>query len=158
MIAKLIRGASLGILFVALVAQAFRPDLTNPPVRSGRSIADDPAVPQDVLAILRHSCFDCHSNETSWPWYSHVTPMNFFLARHVTRGRRSVNFSEWASYTPVKRQSLGDAIYDEVNEGEMPLPSYLKVHTDARLTETQRKRILSWADSLQGGSGGQDAY
>jgi hypothetical protein len=146
---KIVRRGLWGLGVIILIAQFVRPDRTNPPVQPGWSVASDSTVPVNVTAILRHSCFDCHSNETEWPWYSNVTPVNFMLVRDVSKGRRNVNFSEWGKYKASRRQSLSDQINDQVSHGDMPLAKYLIMHPDARLSQQERKTLLDWTDALQ---------
>ena len=120
---------AFGIVLVALVGIQFVPvERTNPPVRN------DLGAPAEVDAILRGACYDCHSNETRWPWYARVAPMSWFLSNHVEDGRREMNFSEW----PV-------VDFEAVQEGEMPLRSYKLLHPEARLTPEQVEILVGWA-------------
>jgi len=128
-----------------ILAQLIRPERGNPPTDPAMSIRANKAVPKEILAILERSCFDCHSNETRWPWYSAVTPMNFLIAGDVTRARKRLNFSEWGKHKPIKAQGLLQMIDDQVSLGEMPLPQYLALHPLARLTESDIAALSEWA-------------
>src|SRR6185369_314098 len=98
---------------------------TNPPVET------DLQAPPPVHAILRRACYDCHSNETVWPWYSHVAPVSWLLARDVREGRRELNFSTWDAYDAKKKDKTLKESIEEAVEGEMPPWFYVALHRDA---------------------------
>jgi hypothetical protein len=112
---------------------------TNPPVIS------EIGVQPEVHAILKRACYDCHSNETRWPWYSHVAPVSWLLARDVSTGRRHMNFSAWGSYTPDKQDSKIQEIWEQVSQDQMPLWFYRPMHPDAKLTDADRAVLKAWA-------------
>ena len=133
----------LRIAFAALagllvVAQAFRIDRTNPPVEQ------DVAAPAGVEALLRRACYNCHSHETVWPWYSHVAPVSWLLAHDVSEGRREVDFSTWAAYPPAKKIRKLRKSADEVAKGKMPPWYYALVHPEAHLTDPEREMLRVW--------------
>jgi hypothetical protein len=131
---------AVAVCALALAAAQMVPvQRTNPPVVTE---VDAPAA---VMSILRRACYDCHSNETRWPWYSRVAPTSFLVARHVKKGRGELNFSEWP-ILDFEGQSLefGD-IRDVVSQGKMPLRSYTWIHGDAILSQEDRDAILEWA-------------
>jgi hypothetical protein len=129
-------------LLVALAGIQFVPvDRSNPPIRSELSVASDAA------ATLRASCFDCHSNETRWPWYSRIAPVSWLVAYDVHEGREHLNFSEWASLAAKEQQKAMEEIAEEVEEGKMPLWFYVLMHRDAALSARERELLLRWADS-----------
>jgi hypothetical protein len=131
-------------LFVVLVAIQFVPvERTNPPVKSAIS------APAPVQAILRRSCWDCHSNETHWPWYAYVAPVSWLVADDVKHGRKELNLSEWGDYSPAKRTSKADSMAEQVESGDMPLPKYVRIHHDARLSPEDIKALRAWADTLE---------
>jgi len=128
-------------LFLAalLVAQFVRVERLNPPVRSNIH-ADG-----EVAAILRKACYNCHSNETVWPWYSNVAPASWLVASDVSEGRRHLNFSDWESYDGDKQSYKLKAITEEITDRAMPPWYYSMVHRGSRLSEGERAQILSWA-------------
>ena len=134
----------LVLLFAAL--QLVPVERTNPPVKS------DLKASIEVNNILKNSCYDCHSNETKWPWYSYVAPVSFFLADHVEHGRKHLNFSEWGSLDSAKQKKKLHEIVEEIEEGEMPLSSYLLLHSNAKLTESDIKIIKEWAENYKYGN------
>ena len=125
-------------LAVLVVAQAFRIDRTNPPVQQ------DVAAPPEVDVLLRRACYDCHSNETVWPWYTHVAPVSWLLARDVREARRELNFSTWNVYTTEKKTKKLKETAKEVAEGEMPPWLYVMVHRRAALSPADAERLRAW--------------
>lgn len=135
----------LMLLVVALaVAQFFRPDRTNPVVDPAQAIAATTAVPPPVDALLRRSCYDCHSHETRWPWYSQVAPASWFVANHVRDGRDELNFSVWASYEPRRRARKLAEICEEATAGNMPLPAYTPLHRGSSLSPADIETLCAW--------------
>jgi hypothetical protein len=120
-------------------AQAIRPAIENPPV------GGDLDAPPAVAVVLRRACYDCHSNETRWPWYARLAPASWLVAHDVSEGRRELNFSTWGAYTPhARRKKLAKSV-EEVDEGEMPPWYYTLVHRDARLDAVERAALRAWA-------------
>lgn len=129
--------AAIGVGFVAI--QFVPVDRSNPPVRS------DVGAPAEVAVLLRAACYDCHSRETRWPWYSRVAPVSWFVARHVDEGRRELDFSDWPTIDFTAQDELLREVAKEVEKGKMPLASYRWGHPEARLTAAQREIIVHWA-------------
>lgn len=105
-----------GAVLLAVGLQFILVDTRNPATASASSIYAIEAVPPDVRAIFDSSCGNCHSNETRWPWYSHIAPLSWIVAHDVHRGRGLINFSEWGSYSPRKRDQKLEAICDQADE------------------------------------------
>ncbi|MCU0235233.1 MAG: heme-binding domain-containing protein [Thermoanaerobaculales bacterium] len=123
-----------------------------PVERSNPPVAADIEVPEDVRSVLRASCYDCHSHETRWPWYSRVAPVSWLVARDVEEARGRLNFSLWGGYEAKRQQRLAEEIWEEVAKGEMPLPIYLLAHPDARLSPGDREVLRSWSAAAAGDS------
>lgn len=120
------------------------------PIDGRRPVVDPKAAlhpPAEVETILRASCYDCHSDETRWPWYTYVAPVSWWLASHVHEGRENLNFSKWNEMTANKQADTLSDIADEVSTGQMPLPIYLTVHRAARLTPEQIRTLTAWTDA-----------
>ena len=103
------------------------------------------SVPDNVQAVFRAACYDCHSNNTRYPWYSNIQPGGWLLANHIKNGRSALNFSEFGSYSQRKQTSKLKAIVNSLNDGTMPLKSYSLIHRDARLTNDEKTLIINWA-------------
>ena len=129
--------------FIAI--QFIRPDFTNPPIVPGQPIESTTVVPAEVQMLLSNSCSDCHSNKTIHPWYAQIAPSSWFLAGHISDGRKELNFSEWNTYSVDRKVRKLDEICEMVGSGQMPLPSYLWLHRDAELEHTQRQLLCDWA-------------
>ncbi|HTP12676.1 MAG TPA: heme-binding domain-containing protein [Bacteroidota bacterium] len=142
---KILYRILLVLLGVFVIAQFFRPELTNPKSDPALSVKTYPGVPPEVIAKMESACFDCHSNETRWPWYSYITPVNYLTVSDVNQGRRHVNFSEWNNYSTGRLKSVLDNIYDQVYNHEMPLKKYQWMHPASRMTDAELKMICDWA-------------
>lgn len=125
----------LGIVIIIVIIQFIPVERSNPPV------TQDINPPEKISAILRTSCYDCHSNETNWPWYSYIAPVSYLVAGDVKKARKRINFSEWDKYDEKKRGKILEKIVDVVEEGEMPLKSYIYTHPNAELDMARKKSI-----------------
>ncbi len=136
-----VRGKVLLVLVaVTLVGIQLVPvERTNPPERAPI------AGPAAVVEVLEASCFDCHSNRTRWPWYSHVAPVSWQIVHDVSEGRARLNFSDWEAYPEARRAELRREIWEEVSEGRMPVPLYAMVHAKARLDPQELDTLRAWA-------------
>ncbi|MFN0140670.1 MAG: heme-binding domain-containing protein [Pyrinomonadaceae bacterium] len=145
MFKKIVKILAIIIVAAFVVIQFFRIDKTNPPVVEANRLEAALAVPADVSMILGRSCADCHSNNTSYPWYSNIQPAAWFLEDHIDQGRRELNLSEFNTYTAKKKKRKLEEVCEMVESGAMPLPSYLWIHRDAALSESERKALCEWA-------------
>lgn len=134
-----IRWILLGLLLLLVALQFVPVDQVNPPVA-----AEVPASAH-VRAILRRACYDCHSNETVWPWYSHIAPLSWLLVRDVQEGRAELNFSMWNQYSTKKQVKKLQKSWKEVQKGDMPPWYYLPLHRDACLSVEDRAALHTWA-------------
>ncbi|WP_051284420.1 heme-binding domain-containing protein [Desulforegula conservatrix] len=117
---------------------------TNPPVTG------DIDAPPAVSSILKRACYDCHSNETKWPWYSKIAPVSLLIANDVNEGREYLNFSIWKDLSEEGHQSIKMAILEKISKGEMPLPQYKLAHPEAKLTDYDKKIIKQWIEPEKG--------
>ncbi|HEY1006470.1 MAG TPA: heme-binding domain-containing protein [Sphingobacteriaceae bacterium] len=136
------------ILFVLI--QFFKPRRNISTSAHPASIASRYQVPDQVGSILKRACFDCHSNNTRYPWYSSIQPVAWYLSYHVNDGKKELNFDEFSSYTFKKQDHKLEEIAETVEKGEMPLDSYTLLHRDAVLTPEERQLIVNWANRLRG--------
>ncbi len=107
-------------------------------------MATNPPPPR-IAKLVKDACYNCHSFETSWPWYSHVAPVSWSITSHVSAARDAMNFSEWPHDDPSKIRKRWRHIADEVEDRTMPLASYAIIHPSARLTDEQRALLVKWA-------------
>ena len=106
-------------------------------------------VPKNVEVIFRTSCYDCHSNNTFYPWYAYIQPTRFFMESHINEGKENLNFNEWGNYSGRKQKNKLDRIAKQIKSNEMPLASYTLIHKNATLSATQKKEVLDWISQLK---------
>ena len=106
-------------------------------------------VARNVLNILQTSCYDCHSNNTNYPWYSQVQPIRLMMDHHVEEGMKELNFSEFGNYSERRKRNKLRAISEQIEKGKMPLPSYLWLHSDAKLSNEEKKILMEFISSLK---------
>ena len=130
------------VIGVILIGIQFIPvDRSNPPV------TQEIDAPINVLSILKTSCYDCHSNETNWPWYSYVAPVSFLVSGDVEKGRKRINFSEWDKYDEKKKEKKMGVMIEAVEAGGMPLSKYLITHPDAEMDSEKIRMLKNWVTS-----------
>ncbi len=123
----------------------------NRPERSddvSKDLIANNQLPENISRILKTSCYDCHSNQTDYPWYAYVAPVSFLVAYDINEGREELNFSEWENLDKSKKAKALDEMAEEVEESEMPMKIYLITHADARLSDKERKEFSEWAESF----------
>jgi hypothetical protein len=136
-------------IFVALVVvfallQITNPARTNPPVVHDMMATSVP--PPEIAAMLHAACYDCHSYETKWPWYSRIAPVSWLIASDVNEGRTNLNLSAWPADQPERAAKRLEDMSEKIDYGEMPPGKYTAVHADARLTDSQKKELTGWLD------------
>jgi hypothetical protein len=135
-----------GILVVGFVGlQLTNPARTNPPVLLDMMATNPP--PPEIATMLHAACYDCHSNETKWPWYSHIAPVSWLIASDVSNGRHNMNFSDWPDNDPLRAAKRLEDMSEEIGYGEMPPKKYTLIHADAQLTAARRGQLTQWLDS-----------
>ena len=133
-----VRWLLAGIVALLLAIQVVPVSRTNPPV------GGDVSAPPDVQPILRRACYDCHSNETVWPWYSRIAPVSWLVASDVHEGRGQLNFSVWSRLTPAQQAKALREAWRHVADGEMPPWTYRLMHRDAGLSAEDRVALRAW--------------
>ena len=132
-----------GVVFTSL-------QIVQPATKAASTASVDPSrlekvADVEVASILDRSCKDCHSNQTEWPWYSHIAPVSWIISNHVTRGRAKLNFSDWAAGTQTANQL--EEICDAVSDGSMPISGYTLLHRNAKLARHDIDVICDWANT-----------
>ena len=139
----------LGLVIVLIVIQFVQP----PKNRSAEILPTDLTktinVPDSVQRILRISCYDCHSNNTNYPWYSTIQPIGWMLARHIKDGKADLNFSEFGSYSLRRKISKLNEIEKSITDKTMPLGSYTLLHNNARLSQEDKKLLSNWSIKMK---------
>tara|TARA_R110002126_G_scaffold291479_3_gene453069 strand:+ start:420 stop:893 length:474 start_codon:yes stop_codon:yes gene_type:complete len=146
---KILKKIGLVLLLILVVAQFFGPEKNDGSLDTVNAFIAETNPPENVLQIMKTSCFDCHSSKTNYPWYSAITPVNYWLDSHVKDGKKHLDFSKWSSYSLKKKEHKMDELYEEVEKGEMPLNSYTWTHDEANLTPEQIDEIVGWGKKVQ---------
>ena len=147
---RVLRWSAVG-LCVAFIAIQFVPvNRTNPPVQG------DFRDSAEVVSVLRRACYDCHSNETTWPWYSRMAPVSWVIAHDVNEGRAALNFSTWNQLSPEKKAEAIKESWEEVAESKMPTWYYVVIHPKARLSANDRSVLRAWSGSVAGEEAGEN--
>lgn len=144
----MIKKVLLGFFALFLGAQFFRSEKNLGATGGPNDIAVKYAVPGPVKDLLQRGCYDCHSNRTRYPWYAEIQPVGWWLAKHVTDGKKNLNFSEFGTYPTKRAITRLEQISEDVSEKAMPLPSYRWGHPDARLSTDEIKLLTNWAEGL----------
>ena len=142
---KMIRGSAAVFVFVVVGIQFVRPAKTNPVGDPAHALAAVRPIPSHVAAVFDRACRDCHSNDTRWPWYSHVAPVSWFVIDHVNHGRSHFNYSEWSRYEPEEAARLLKNVCELTRDRSMPLSSYTWMHRDARLSREDVEALCVWS-------------
>ncbi len=137
------------VLIVALaLLQLYRPAKNISTEVSVNAIGQHYNVPEPVDKLLRTSCYDCHSNNTVYPWYGNVQPVALWLDDHIRDGKKHLNFDEFNTYSAERKQKKFKEIAEEIEEGEMPMTSYTLIHKNAKLSPADKKLLVDWAKEM----------
>ncbi|OCK49774.1 cytochrome C [Chryseobacterium sp. CBo1] len=132
------------ILVAFVIIQFFPIDKTNPPVDKGMDFISIKNIQPEIANTIRTSCYDCHSNETQYPWYSSIAPASWWLKNHINEGKSHLNFSIFATYEPKRQIRKMEECVEMLEKHEMPLESYYLGHQDAKLTDAQRQDLIKY--------------
>jgi len=146
---KILKKVGLVLLLILIIAQFFDPKKNDGNLASLDAFIAETKPPEDVLQILKTTCFDCHSSKTTYPWYNNITPVNYWLEEHIEDGKKHLDFSNWSSYSLKRKEHKMDELYEEVEEREMPLNSYTWTHAEANLTQEQIDAVVTWGKKVQ---------
>ena len=140
----------LAVLVVAivLVIQVIPVERNVSTVPPGQSFEKTEKVPANVAAILKVSCYDCHSNNTRYPWYSVLQPGAWFMTRHIKKGKEELNFDEFNNYSKRRKKAKIKSIISQIEKDEMPLKSYRMMHGNARLSADKKKELLDFFNTI----------
>ncbi|HLY71214.1 MAG TPA: heme-binding domain-containing protein [Puia sp.] len=143
----MIKKILLGIAIILILVQFIRP-AKNLSADTSADISKKYAVPADVKAILERSCNDCHSNKTVYPWYSEVQPVEWWLNNHIVEGKRHLNLNSFSALRAAQQKKKMEDCMEQIKKGEMPLPSYLIIHKNAILSETDKQTLNGWCQQI----------
>jgi hypothetical protein len=138
----------LVLLAALVVIQFIHPKKNTAKGPQSNYIGNNYAVAEDVKTILAKACYDCHSNNTRYPWYATLQPVDWWMNKHVTEGKKEINFDEYTNRPARYQYRKMEEVIKQVKEGEMPLNSYTWTHKDARLTSIEKEKLTGWAQSV----------
>lgn len=145
----MIRKILVFLLVVLIIIQFFRPAKNISIAAQPNALSAVYPIPENVDTIMKYACYDCHTNNSRYPWYFKVQPSAWFLANHIKDGKRHFNFDEFMTYSKEKQDDKLKDLVEMVDDDDMPLSSYTWMHADARLTREQKAAITTWAKQLR---------
>lgn len=144
---KIVKLLILVLLIAVVIIQFIPNDKPEVVLTNENDLIYNNQLPENIRVMLKESCYDCHSNETIYPWYSYVAPVSWLVVRDIKLGRDELNFSHWESQSKIDKAKNLDKIIDEVTDENMPMPIYTIMHANAKLSDDDRRLITEWADS-----------
>ena len=134
---------------VFIIIQFFPINKSNPITNEGMDFLKIKNTPEPIAKLIRNSCYDCHSNETKYPFYSNIQPVAWLLKNHIDEGRKELNFSTFATYEPKRQAQKLEEAAEYVEQKKMPLESYTLGHSDAKLSDEQRRQLVNYFRMVQ---------
>jgi hypothetical protein len=141
----------LGLLALLILIQFFRIDKTNPESDPAQDFLTITQAPAEVATIVKAACYDCHSHESKYPWYTNIAPVSWVIGHHIEEGREHLNFSTWATYPQGKADHKLEECAEEVQKDKMPMKPYVLMHSEAKLTPEQKTMLVDWFNSKRNG-------
>lgn len=144
---KRTRTILLALLAVLVVLQFFQIDKKNPPSDPAKDFITLENPPAEVATLLKNACYDCHSHETKFPWYTNIQPVAWWIRGHIRGARQHLNYATWGDYEADKKAHKFEEMAEETKAGHMPMKSYTWMHPEAKLTEAQRQTLVAWFEA-----------
>ncbi|GAA0733012.1 hypothetical protein GCM10009430_46750 [Aquimarina litoralis] len=144
---NILKKLGLALIVILVIIQFIRPDRNESGYESVAYFEIETKPSSEIQEILKSNCYDCHSNQTIYPWYANIAPVSYWLANHVDEGKEHFNVSEWETYSAKKKDHKLEELIEEVEEGEMPLPSYTWTH--GNLEDQEKELLISWVTALR---------
>jgi len=142
---KIVKKVAVALLLIFIAMQFYRPEKNQAQGNHTAQFLTETNPSSDIKIILQQTCYDCHSNNTEYPWYNNIAPVSYWLADHVKDGKKHLNFSDWESYSVKKKDHKLEEVIEMIEDGEMPLKEYTWTHAEAKLTDEQRNGVIAWA-------------
>lgn len=137
----------LGVTFV--IIQVIRIDKSTPATEPANDFITMTTANPEIAGILKTSCYDCHSNESTYPWYTNIAPVSWWIKHHINEGREELNYSEWGTYSARRMDHKLKESVEMIEENEMPMSSYTLMHSEAALSSEQKEKLINWFNSLR---------
>jgi hypothetical protein len=139
--------AGLGLLAVLIIMQFFQPEPNYAPLNPEQDMLSLVSPGEDIALLVREACYDCHSNQTDYPWYSRVAPVSWYLDKHIRDGQAELNFSAYGALDKADKIGMFADFCDVLDAGTMPLRTYMMLHSNARLSEEDRELLCQWTEA-----------
>jgi hypothetical protein len=146
---KIVKKVALALLVIFVALQFYRPEKNQAQGNHTALFITQTNPSPEVKLILQESCYDCHSNNTEYPWYNNVAPFSYWLSNHIKDGKKHLNFSNWGNYDDKKKDHKLEEVVEMIEAGEMPLNEYTWTHETAKLTEEQQNAVIAWANKTR---------
>ena len=140
----MLKKISLSVFILFLLAQFLNPEKNESTKILDTDFITTEKPPRQLANVLQNSCYDCHSNNTNYPWYDRITPVNFWVNGHIKHAKGELNFSEWNTYSAKKKTHKLEEFIEVLEDNKMPLSSYTLMHSEAKLTKDQTKALIDW--------------
>jgi len=134
----------IGLAVVLVIMQFFQIDKSPIPIEAEKTFVADLNPPKEVLDPLKAACYDCHSYETKYPWYTYVAPVSFWIRGHIKNARKALNFSTWLEMDEKDRKHALHECAEEIEEGHMPPKGYVRMHGDAYFDDATKALLIKW--------------
>lgn len=141
--------AIIALILIVAIIQFFQIEKTEFQKKNKQDFFAQENAPAKVKEIIQNNCYNCHSNQVQYPWYASISPVSWWLQSHIDEGREHLNFSEWRTYSKKKKAHKMEEAIAEVEEDEMPLPSYRLMHAEARLNPQEKAMLIEWFANLE---------
>ena len=144
-----LKNIGIFLVFLLLAIQSIRIDKTTQPINPSTDFIALTSANAEVSSMLKTSCYDCHSNQPTFPWYTNIAPVSWWIKHHINEGSHHLNFSEWGTYTEKRKNHKLKECIEMVEEGEMPISSYTIIHGNAKLSDAQKLQLVEFFKALK---------
>jgi hypothetical protein len=143
---KRVKLVGLGLIAVLILMQFFQPERNIAPLDPELDMLELLVLSEPMADLIMNACYDCHSNQTDYPWYSRISPVSLYLNKHIVEGKEDLNFSEYGLLDKADKIGAFADFCDVLDAGTMPLQSYILIHKDAKLTQEERENLCNWSE------------
>ena len=145
-----LKNISIALIFILLMIQSIQIDKTIEPVNPTTDFISVTAANTEVAGLLKTACYDCHSNQPTYPWYTNMAPVSWWIKHHINEGSQHLNFSIWGTYSEKRKNHKLEECIEMIEEGEMPMYSYTLMHKEAKLADSQKLQLVQFFKALKG--------
>ena len=145
-----LKNISIALIFILLMIQSIQIDKTIKPVNPTADFISVTAANTEVAGLLKTACYDCHSNQPTYPWYTNMAPVSWWIKHHINEGSQHLNFSIWGTYSEKRKNHKLEECIEMIEEGEMPMYSYTLMHKEAKLADSQKLELVQFFKALKG--------